>query len=67
MVEKLVEKSEFRQYIHLPRKLVKPINTLFEGRKYGFVHIISLTKSALYAIPKKNIVPFKIEKKTITV
>lgn len=44
------KKSEFRQYIHLPRKLVKPINTLFEGRKYGFVHIISLTKSALYTI-----------------
>ena len=30
--------------------LIKPVNTLFDGKKSGFVHIISLTKSAVYGI-----------------
>ena len=36
--------------MYLPRMLIKPVNTLFDGKKSGFVHIISLTKSAVYAI-----------------
>ena len=39
--------------MYLPRMLIKPVNTLFDGKKSGFVHIISLTKSAVYAIIKK--------------
>jgi len=34
--------------------LIKPVNTLFSGKKNGFVHIISLTKSAVYAILKAS-------------
>ena len=30
--------------------LIKLVNTLFSGKKSGFVHIISLTKSAVYGI-----------------
>lgn len=36
--------------MYLPRMLIKPVNTLFSGKKSGFVHIISLTKSAVYGI-----------------
>jgi hypothetical protein len=36
--------------MYLPRMLINPVNTLFDGKKSGFVHIISLTKSAVYGI-----------------
>lgn len=44
--------------MYLPRMLIKPVNTLFDGKKSGFVHIISLTKSAVYAIIIKNMTKF---------